>query len=1523
MNTIQNKGKWNEISATLNDNFNLIAAELMKLGDAAYKAKGFFNTADDLVDAYPSSPDGSYAYVGSQAPYTLYKMNNGLWESTTQNVTIEEALDSIFDWSTIPSADEETRGLMTSAHVNLLNNIKELSETQEIEIDNIKKIIEEGVGGGGGSVTIVDASQITDAANDNKNLSEINTEMYDRLNDLEKIDPNGGLVRDYKGLKVKAGLGVRASSQGISVNAGKGLVTNIDDGYISVSAKEKGGIDVTSDGLSVSVGEGLSISEKNQVTVNLGTGLMLLEDNDIVLNISKGLTFSDKGALTISTSKGLSTNEDGSIGIALANNSGLEFEGDNIRINEDIVNLPSLLDEAIETLGAEDEAINKRIDSLESGSVNLKPQSNKIYDSVNGDTYNDATAESNVYVYKGAPQSSGSISNDVLADVNIQTYANVIDIVGKSWGTKDWNTRARLKPATSGAAGVMSADQCKKLESLQITSSVFYNKNQDKVIASESPIFVKTSLKVTDYFGYEKTLNGISMAVGSGLVVSTQSSYRDENDEHIAYPLKVYIEDSGPFSFDDIGKLCLNISTGLKLNSGSIMLNTSDDFDFDEETGEMFLNTDLGIGELKQTINNAQFPLTTAADGILKLKYGKGLSVDANNGKLYNTLQPQQNKDYSSSTPINNDVTSSDEKYVYKGAPQSYGSISNDVLADVNIQTYANAIDIVGKSWGTKDWNTRARLKPASAGAAGLISAEQFSNIIFKSKLGNAMTFDSATDTVTLKISSSIQFVSYTPPTIQDSPLFVATKWKVNDTDQDDMSASGLGFLFGRGLFLDKSDQGTGTGELNAYPLSVKLGKGLSFSGGDNINVEVGTGLQILDNNEIVVHTANGLIVTKDGIAIDTKITDDIKYNLDLIGELEYKYSELEGTVGELENRKLETEGKSIVITDEGKIKLKFSGTKGLAEDDYGLKVAVDDNYFKFNDKGLIQISTDLGLSDSIQTVNDRITDVEDGAEASIGDLSKRLDDIETYGSRLDTLEGSVSGFTNQISSLQTADTRIDGVLTEHGKSIASNTTSITSLRTSKQNKLNTGDGISISHQDVISVKIGSGLFLDNDGNLSATVDARVEENATEIADIKKGLDAHTQSITGLLTQNRNITTSISTLNTNLTELQSTVTTNKEASDTSIASINKTLEEVVGKNKAQDGTIKTNTDSITTLSSTQTTQGQNITQLMNTVNNVSFPLSTATDGVLKLKYGGSLGKTDVGTLVVKISTKKGVFEDADGLHIGIDGEYFKFAESGELQMSTDFNSASLYSQLTSVKSDVSSVKSDVSSLKNNQLGYDGSSLNKSSDNKLYVQENGLIDNGVVGLNLCLGTTMIRNSSAWSYSDDNLSSPLYVSTHARNNPNGSASGLGIAIGGSIKLGTSETFKGQTVSPIEVKTGEGLTYNSNGAVSVHVGQTFRKVGYSENDEGETELDVQVYGSASPFIVSSVENRETINGTIVNGFGIALGEGLGIDRSDHIYINDKEVGFLTIAVGAGLKLEDGRLKIDENYIKSLING
>ena len=141
MNTISNTGKWSEISALLNNNFNLIAAKLEQLDGAAWKHKGFFNTASDLESTYPSSPDGSYAYVGATAPYTLYTMQSGVWSATSQKVTLEEALDSIFDWSNIPSASETTRGLMTSLHVVALNNLRELATTASGKVAELQTTV--------------------------------------------------------------------------------------------------------------------------------------------------------------------------------------------------------------------------------------------------------------------------------------------------------------------------------------------------------------------------------------------------------------------------------------------------------------------------------------------------------------------------------------------------------------------------------------------------------------------------------------------------------------------------------------------------------------------------------------------------------------------------------------------------------------------------------------------------------------------------------------------------------------------------------------------------------------------------------------------------------------------------------------------------------------------------------------------------------------------------------------------------------------------------------------------------------------------------------------------------------------------------------------------------------------------------------------------------------------------------------------------------------------------------------------
>lgn len=76
----------------------------------------------------------------------------------------------------------------------------------------------------------------------------------------------------------------------------------------------------------------------------------------------------------------------------------------------------------------------------------------------------DVTAENKQYIYKGERVSAGNTSTDVVADLNIQTQNNAVQIVSKSWGTNSWNVRATIKPATSSAAGVMSAAQCTQHE---------------------------------------------------------------------------------------------------------------------------------------------------------------------------------------------------------------------------------------------------------------------------------------------------------------------------------------------------------------------------------------------------------------------------------------------------------------------------------------------------------------------------------------------------------------------------------------------------------------------------------------------------------------------------------------------------------------------------------------------------------------------------------------------------------------------------------------------------------------------------------------------------------------------------------------------------------------------------------------------------------------------------------------------------------------------------------------------------
>ena len=63
---------WNDAAERINRNNTKIATELTKLQGATYKNKGYFATAESLVDAYPTASVGSIAYVGSSYPYAIY-----------------------------------------------------------------------------------------------------------------------------------------------------------------------------------------------------------------------------------------------------------------------------------------------------------------------------------------------------------------------------------------------------------------------------------------------------------------------------------------------------------------------------------------------------------------------------------------------------------------------------------------------------------------------------------------------------------------------------------------------------------------------------------------------------------------------------------------------------------------------------------------------------------------------------------------------------------------------------------------------------------------------------------------------------------------------------------------------------------------------------------------------------------------------------------------------------------------------------------------------------------------------------------------------------------------------------------------------------------------------------------------------------------------------------------------------------------------------------------------------------------
>lgn len=91
---------WNEAASRINSNNQKISTELMKLGSATYKNKGYFKTLSDLQSAFPTATVGSKAYVGLSYPYAIYLWENNSWVDSGATGGDDSALQNAVDLNT-------------------------------------------------------------------------------------------------------------------------------------------------------------------------------------------------------------------------------------------------------------------------------------------------------------------------------------------------------------------------------------------------------------------------------------------------------------------------------------------------------------------------------------------------------------------------------------------------------------------------------------------------------------------------------------------------------------------------------------------------------------------------------------------------------------------------------------------------------------------------------------------------------------------------------------------------------------------------------------------------------------------------------------------------------------------------------------------------------------------------------------------------------------------------------------------------------------------------------------------------------------------------------------------------------------------------------------------------------------------------------------------------------------------------------------------------------------------------------
>lgn len=81
LNKILSTGRWGDMAALVNTNFEKIRIELMKLrhGSILTFCKGYFSTEERFLAKFPTGKTGEYAFVGSPWPGTVWEWTDSEW----------------------------------------------------------------------------------------------------------------------------------------------------------------------------------------------------------------------------------------------------------------------------------------------------------------------------------------------------------------------------------------------------------------------------------------------------------------------------------------------------------------------------------------------------------------------------------------------------------------------------------------------------------------------------------------------------------------------------------------------------------------------------------------------------------------------------------------------------------------------------------------------------------------------------------------------------------------------------------------------------------------------------------------------------------------------------------------------------------------------------------------------------------------------------------------------------------------------------------------------------------------------------------------------------------------------------------------------------------------------------------------------------------------------------------------------------------------------------------------------------